>query len=107
MADVRKPEVQRQSVAPAVEKNVVTPISEEMVIVGLFEGMVKKVDEIYIAALEIESTPQLAKLLGEVGIVKATLGQIISKLKEDEEIRKATEVFAMKQEVERELERNG
>jgi hypothetical protein len=87
MADVRKPEVQRQGVAPKVEKETVTPVSEEMVIVGLFEGMVKKVDEIYIAALEIESTPQLAKLLGEVGIVKATLVELIAQFKEADMMR--------------------
>jgi hypothetical protein len=70
-----------------VEKKVVVPISEEMVIVGLFEGMVKKVDEIYIAALEIESTPQLAKLLGEVGVVKATLVGLIAQFKEADMMR--------------------
>jgi hypothetical protein len=100
MADVRKPEVQRQSVTPAVEKKVVTPVSEEMVIVGLFEGMVKKVDEIYIAALDIESTPQLAKLLGEVGVVKATLVGLIAQFKEADMMRIAEEELMKQREME-------
>lgn len=75
--------------------------SEEMAAVRLFEEMVKKVDEMYQAALKMENSPQLAKLLGEVGVVKVTLGECIAKLKEDEAIRVAEVELMRERDVEK------
>ncbi len=104
MAQPRQPEqqrVQRQSVqseeveqrvAPHAEPKDETPqASEEMVLVALFGEMVKKVDEIYQVALGLESSVELAKLLGEVGIVRVTLTEMIGKMKEAEDMRIAEE----------------
>ena len=86
------------------ERNVRPPteqVSEEMVMVRLLEEMMKKVDEIYTVALGLESTDELAKLLGEVGIVRVTLTQMVGKLKEAEEMQKAQAALMAEREEEK------
>jgi hypothetical protein len=95
-----QPHVQRASVKPPVEKVEIEQMSKEMVAVRLFTEMVTKVDEIYIAALRLENTPQLAKLLGEVGVVKVTLEGIVTQLREEDEIRKSEEALLAERAVE-------
>lgn len=106
---VQRPSVQHeeveQRVSPHTEpKDETPPVSEEMALVALFGEMVKKVDEIYQVALGLESSVELAKLLGEVGIVRVTLTEMMGKMKEAEDMRIAEERLMAERAHEREVE---
>ena len=81
----------------AQPKRVVARDSEEDLPLALYEGMLKKVHEMHVDALKLESSSDLAELLHQLGIIQVAIERVIEKVKEEGAIAKATEALLSKE----------
>lgn len=66
-------------------------VSEGNLEIELYKKMLKMVEEVYNTALGLSNSQELASVLDEAGKLKVKLNERVSRLREEEEIRKATE----------------
>lgn len=81
----------------AQPKRVVARDSEEDLPLALYEGMLKKVHEMHADSLKLESSPDLAELLHQLGIIQVTIERVIEKVKEEKAIAKASDALLSKE----------